>query len=238
MSTITYATPPTTNNEKEVDAVTIDCLVFGLNNGKLEVLRVKHAAGIAQGHWGFPGGWIHGDEDLNDAAARILQTLTGVDNTYLEQLQTFGKADRYPGKRVITVAYYALVKPEHYHIVAGFSVSDVKWAPLEECKNMIFDHDEILQVGLSRLKTRVKLEPIGFNLLPQKFTLLQLQELYETVLNIKLDKSNFRRKILKMGLLIQCDEKQQNVAHRAANLFKFDKDKYDELTRNGFVFDV
>lgn len=233
-----YAENTPREHVDEVDAVTIDCLVFGLYRGELKVLLVRHGEGIKEGQWGLPGGWIHQDEDLDEAAARLLNTLTGVKDTYLEQFRAFGAPDRYPGKRVITIAYYALVKPEHYHIVAGFTASEVKWEPLHHCTNLIFDHADILIGGLQRLRTRVRTEPIGFNLLPEKFTLLQIQELYETVLDIELDKSNFRRKLLKMGLLVKCDEKQQNVAHRAANLYRFDQQKYQELRRGGFSFDL
>lgn len=211
------------NPQEIIETISIDCLIFGLNKGQLEILLVKHGEGIREGDWGLPGGWIKHDEDLDDAAYRLLHDLTGLEHIYLEQFRAFGRADRYPEKRVVTIAYYALVRPEHYHVVAGFTASDVRWEKLSECKGLVYDHDEILGATLEHLKNKICREPIGFNLLPTKFTLLQLQELYEAILGVKLDKPNFRRKMIRTGLLIPCDEKQKDVPHRAAALYRFDK---------------
>jgi 8-oxo-dGTP diphosphatase len=215
------------NAQEIIETISIDCLIFGLHQGQLEILVVKHAEGIRKGDWGLPGGWIKHDEDLDDAAYRLLHDLTGLENIYLEQLKAFGSADRYPVERVVTIAYYALVRPEHYHIVAGFTASDVQWRKLENCKGLVYDHNEILDAGLEHLKSKICREPVGFNLLPTKFTLLQLQELYEAILGVKLDKPNFRRKMIKTGLLIPCDEKQKDVPHRAAALYRFNKKAID-----------
>jgi hypothetical protein len=219
---------PIVQNDKMqdiVETISIDCLIFGLNQGELEVLLVKHGEGIRAGDWGLPGGWIRNNEDLEDAAYRLLHDLTGLENVYLEQFKAFGRADRYPIKRVLTIAYYALVRPEHYRLMAGFTASDVRWEKLSsfKSKKLIYDHNEILSEGLEHLKSKVCREPIGFNLLPTKFTLLQLQELYEAILGVNLDKPNFRRKMIKAGLLIPCNEKQKDVPHRAAALYRFDK---------------
>lgn len=210
--------------EDIVETISIDCIVFGLNKGQLEILLVQHGEGIREGCWGLPGGWVRENEDLNAAAYRLLHDLTGLEDVYLEQLKAFGRADRYPGKRVVTVAYYALIQPEHYHLVAGFTASDVRWEVVSQCNGLIYDHDEILASGLEHLKNQICREPVGFNLLPDKFTLLQLQELYEVILGVKLDKPNFRRKIKKTDLLIPCNEKQKHVPHRAAALFRFNKE--------------
>lgn len=215
-----------------IETISIDCLIFGLIDGHLEILLVKHGEGIRKGDWGLPGGWIKQDEDLDAAAYRLLHDLTGLENIYLEQFKAFGRADRYPSKRVVTIAYYALVRPEHYHVVAGFTASDVRWEKLSNCKGLIYDHDEIVANGLAYLKNKVCHAPVGFNLLPKKFTLLQLQELYEGVLGVKLDKPNFRRKMMKAGFLIPCDEKQKDVPHRAAALFRFDKKAKQRQLKN------
>lgn len=213
-----------------IETISIDCLVFGLNKGQLEILLVQHGEGIREGCWGLPGGWIRTNEDLDAAAYRLLQDLTGLEDIYLEQLKTFGRAGRYPNRRVVTVAYYALIQPEHYDLVAGFTASDVRWEAVSECNELIYDHNEILASGLEHLKHQVCHEPIGFNLLPEKFTLLQLQELYEVILGVKLDKPNFRRKIKKTGLLVPCNEKQKHVPHRAAALYRFNEDAvYSQL---------
>lgn len=220
-----------------IDALTIDCTIFGFQESKLKVLLVKHADGIIKDQWALPGGWVAYNENVNTAAKRLLRDLTGVKDLYLEQLKAFGNVDRYPVKRVITIAYYALTRPEIYELIPGFTASDAKWFSVDEIKNLPYDHGEILHFSWNRLKWQVKHEPIGFNLLPEKFTLLQLQELYEAILETSLDKPNFRRKIMKMNLLISCREKQAGVSHRAANLYRFDKEVYDKLKEEGFIFE-
>ncbi len=218
--------------------ISIDCLVFGLDNGRLNVLLAKHRAGIRQGQWALPGGHIGSSEDLDDAASRILKDVTGVRDLFLEQLRAFGRADRFPDARVITIAYYALVKQKDYEVVAGGPASDVRWWDIHDVPELVYDHGEILQQGLSSLRHKVRHEPLGFNLLPEKFTLLHLQELYESILDTKLDKPNFRRKMMNMKLLVDCNEKQQNVAHRAAALYRFDESVYQSLKEKGFSFEV
>ncbi len=183
-------------------------------------------------------GWITYEESLDAAANRILYLLTGVNNLFLEQLKAFGSVDRFPTKRVVTVGYYTLIKDTDYDVVAGYTASDVQWFSLNEVPELPYDHDEILTYALDQLKSRVKQEPIGFNLLPEKFTLLQLQNLYESILQIKLDKPNFRRKILGMKLIVDLGEKQNNVSHRAAKLYKFDQEVYQALKEHKFVLDL
>ncbi len=219
-----------------MDDLSIDCVIFGFTNG-LEVLLVKHGEGISEGKWALPGGWINTDESLDAAAYRILYLLTNVENIYLQQLKAFGSVDRFPTKRVVTVAYYSLIKAADFNLVAGFTASDAKWFKPERIPPLPYDHREILDFAFSTLKKQVKQEPIGFNLLPEKFTLFQLQNLYESILGIKLDKPNFRRKILGMKLLIDCNEKQDDVSHRAAKLYRFDKEVYDSLKDRKFVLD-
>lgn len=223
---------------KIIEALSIDCLIFGFKKSELDILLVKHGEGISKGNWALPGGWIKYNEDIDEAANRILKDLTGVSNIYLEQLRAFGETDRYPTKRVITLAYYALIKPEDYTLHAGFTASDAKWFKLSEIPSLPYDHNAILKNGLQHLRHRVRHEPIGFNLLPKKFTLLQLQELYEAILQQKLDKPNFRRKLIKMNLLATCKEKQTHVSHRAANLYRFDKKIYKQLAEKGFSFEL
>ena len=166
-----------------------------------------------------------------------MYVLTGVEKLYLEQLKAFGNVARYPTKRVITIAYFALTRPENYELIPGFTASDAQWFDIHNIPQLPYDHDDILRFGWKSLKRKVKYEPIGFNLLPRKFTLLQLQELYEAILETTLDKPNFRRKIMKMELLLPCDEKQHGVSHRAANLFRFDQKIYNQLKNNVFIFE-
>ena len=220
-----------------MNAITIDCVIFGFDKGSLEVLLIEHAEGIRKGEWGLPGGWIHENESIDNAAHRLLADLTGLDNIYLEQLKAFGEPDRFPLGRVITIGYYALVKREDYNIRAGFTASDAKWYKIADVPNLIYDHNQILNYSLTNLQTRVKQAPIGFNLLPEKFTLLELMQLYEEILGVEMDKSNFRRKILRMKLLVALGEKQKEVSHRAAELYEFDPKIYEKLTKKGFNFE-
>jgi ADP-ribose pyrophosphatase YjhB (NUDIX family) len=225
-------------SDKIIDALSIDCLIFGFRDGALDILLIKHAEGISKGKWALPGGWIQYNEDVDQAAHRILKSLTGVSDIYLEQLRSFGNVNRYPDKRVITIAYYALVNADNYALNPGFTASDAQWFNIHESPKLPYDHNQILNFGFGHLKHKVRHEPIGFNLLPKKFTLHQIQQLYEAILETELDKPNFRRKLLNMNLLVPCHEKQQAVSHRAANLYRFDKKIYDQLTEKGLSFEL
>ncbi len=220
-----------------MNSITIDCVIFGFDKGMLEVLLVQHGEGIRKGEWGLPGGWIREEESIDNAAHRLLGDLTGLDDIYLEQLKAFGEPDRFPLGRVITIGYFALIKREDYNVRAGFTASDAKWYKISEIPKLIYDHNKILDYSLEHLRNRVRQAPVGFNLLPEKFTLFELMKLYEEILGIEMDKSNFRRKILKMKLLVQLDEKQKDVSHRAAKLYEFDQKIYEKLTKKGFNFE-
>ncbi len=218
-------------------SISVDNVILGCRDGVLEVCLIQHGDGPVKGEWGLPGDWIQDGESLEDAAIRTLRTRTGIDDIFLEQLHTFSALDRYPGERVITTAYYALVRPQDYAAVAGAHEMDAKWFAVKELPTLMFDHNEILQRGIERLQQKVRFEPIGFKLLPPKFTLAELQKLYEAVLDVNLNKPNFRRKILSKNLLVDCKEKQKGGAHRAASLYRFDNDVYQDLTQRGFSFE-
>ena len=223
--------------EAVLESVTIDSVVFGFEKGHLEILLVKHGRGIKKGEWGLPGGWIKRDEGIDQAASRLLKELTGIEDIYLEQLKAFGAPDRFPLGRIITIGYYALINKEQYDIKAGYTASEAQWFRMDKIPDLIYDHGEILKFSIKKLRLQVKQAPIGFNLLPEKFTLLQLMQLYEEILGIKLDKPNFRRKFLKMKLLVDLKEKEMNVPHRAAKLYIFDDEVYKKLTEKGFNFE-
>lgn len=225
------------NKESTNEGITIDCVIFGFNKQSLEILLVQHAEGESIGKWGLLGGWMRKEESADDAAQRILYELTSLDNIYLEQLKAFTDPNRVSSQRVVTIAYYTLVNREDYNIKASATLREAKWFKIKDIPSLIFDHNEILDFSLTQLRNRVRQAPIGFNLLPEKFTLLQLMHLYEEILSIELDKSNFRRKILHMKLLVPLDEKQQDVSHRAAKLYKFDAEIYEKLTEKGFNFE-
>jgi 8-oxo-dGTP diphosphatase len=219
-------------------ALTVDAVVFGLDDEDLKVLLVRRALEPFQGQWALPGGFVRVEESLEDAVRRELQEETGIAQLFLEQLYTFGAVDRDPRERVVTVAYYALVKLSDHRIQAATDARDAAWFAVPEARGLAFDHDHILAVALERLKGKVHYQPIGFELLPPQFTLSQLQRLYETILETQLDKRNFRKKILGMGLLVALDEVQKDVAHRAARLYRFDRKKYQQLQKRGFHFEI
>lgn len=221
-------------------AVTVDCVVFGLDLAAddLKVLLIQRKKDPFAGRWAFPGGFVEEHETLEQSAKRELQEETGIAKLYLEQLYTFGDPGRDPRGHTVTVAYYALVKLADHAAVASDDAQAVDWFPASKPPKLAFDHDKILKVAIDRLRGKVRYQPIGFELLPQKFTLGQLQRLYEIVLERELDKRNFRKKIAAMGLLIELEETQQDVAHRAAKLYRFDKDRYKDLVKQGFNFEI
>lgn len=219
-------------------ALTVDAVVFGLDEEDLKVLLVERDLEPFKGRWALPGGFVHEDEGLDEAARRELQEETGLERIFLEQLYTFGDVGRDPRGRVVSVAYYALVKLGDHKVRAATDAREASWFPVWDPPSLAFDHDRILQTALTRLKGKVRYQPIGFELLPAKFTLTQLQRLYETILERPLDKRNFRKKLLAMELLVELDEVEQDVAHRAARLYRFDRRKYQQLEKDGFNFEL
>ncbi|SEM22486.1 8-oxo-dGTP diphosphatase [Stigmatella aurantiaca] len=219
-------------------AVTVDCVVFGLDEEDLKVLLIQRGAEPFAGKWALPGGFVQMDESLEEAARRELEEEAGIRPSHLEQLYTFGAPGRDPRGRVITVAYFVLVKLSDYRPRASSDAREAAWFSVWDTPKLAFDHAEVLTTALQRLKGKVRYQPIGFELLPPKFTLTQLQRLYETVLERQLDKRNFRKKILAMDLLEELDEVEQDVSHRAARLYRFDHRKYKQLEKAGFNFEL
>jgi 8-oxo-dGTP diphosphatase len=217
-------------------ALAVDCVVFGLDERDLKVLLIQRKLQPFQHTWALPGGFVRLDETVDEAAQRELREEAGVTDVYLEQLYTFGALDRDPRERVVTVAYYALAKLGDHRIRAATDAMGVGWFGLDDLPKLAFDHADIVQQGHERLRGKVRYAPIGFELLPQRFSLTQLQRLYEIILGTALDKRNFRKKILAMDLLVETDEVEQGVRHRAARLYRFDRRKYDRLTKQGFEF--
>jgi 8-oxo-dGTP diphosphatase len=181
---------------------------------------------------------VHVEESLDEAAARELREEAGVSPAFMEQLYTFGDVARDPRERVVSVAYYTLVKLSDHKVRAATDAADAAWFSVTELPSLAFDHPRIVDVALERLKSKVRYQPIGFELLPTKFTLSQLQRLYEVVLERELDKRNFRKKVLSMDILVETDEVEKDVAHRAARLYRFDERKYKRLVKSGFNFEI
>lgn len=219
-------------------AFTVDNVIFGFDEGDLKVLLIKRGEEPYAGQWALPGYFVYPNEELDRAAIRVLEELTGIRNVYLEQVKTFGKVNRHPFGRVITVAYLSLIKISRYTIQPASIALKAQWHSVSEVKELAFDHMDILQACFNQLKKSVRSRPIGYQLLPQKFTLTQLQHLYEAILETELDKRNFRKKILSMNLLIDLQEYQEGVAHRPAKLYQFDRDKYESFLEEGFLLEV
>lgn len=213
-------------------AVSVDCVIFGFDNDELKVLLIKSDLNEFKGMWSLLGDIVHPDEELDQAAYRVLKTRTGLDKVYMEQVQTFGGVHRHPAGRVITVAYYSLVNIEH-NVLKKHS-HELQWHTLKDVQEMAFDHKEILQCCYERLKHKVIEQPVGFNLLPKKFSLRELQNLYEAILDVKLDRRNFRKKFLSMDLLIDLNEEEDDVPHRPARLYEFNFEKYEMKKKKYF----
>ncbi len=219
-------------------SVTVDCVLFGLDADRLQVLLIRRKSAPFKDRWALPGGFVDEGETLEDAARRELAEETGLSDIFLEQLYSFGDPGRDPRGWTISVAYYGLVSMRHHAPVAASDASEAVWKDATSVRRLAFDHDKILGVALERLRGKVRYRPIGFELLPRKFTLSQLQRLYEVILERTLDKRNFRKKLLAMDLLVELDEKQRDVSHRAARLYRFDQRKYQRLEKAGFNFEL
>ena len=221
-------------------AFSIDNVIFGFDEGDLKVLLIKRGADPYKGLWALPGDLIYPNEGLETAAKRVLQELTGLSNVYLEQVHTFGAVDRHPLGRVITIAYFSLIKVSDFTLTPSSFAQKAKWHSVAKAQKqqLAFDHNDILNTCFNTLKSRLRVRPVGFELLPPKFTLTELQHLYEAVLRTKLDKRNFRKKILSMNLLIDLEEMQEGVPHRPAKLYKFDKERYKKFEAEGFNFEL
>ncbi len=214
-------------------ALTVDCVIFGLDAGSvLKVLLIQRANEPYLGYWALPGGFVGIDEDLEAAALRELEEETGVRDVYIEQFHTFGRPDRDPRGRVVSVAHYALVNLEDHPVHPSSDARCVQWFEIDQLPPLAFDHDEIMVVAIECLRQKVRHEPVVFELLPAVFTLTQLQQIYEKVMGVQegFNKRNFRSRILKTGLLKEVG-KQEGVAHRPAKLYSFDKVAWERMRR-------
>lgn len=217
---------------------TADCVIFGFEEGEIKVLLVERNEYPYKGWWGLPGFFVEQSETIDSAVERILYEHTGLRNIFMEQLYTFGDLKRHPQGRVITVAYYAMLRLKGQSTLKPHSdyVRQAVWHPLEKLPELAFDHANIIECSLEKIRRKIKYSPIAFELLPEKFTLTQLQKVYEAIWGYTLDKRNFRKKMLNYNILKELDEKQKGVSYRAAKLYKFDKRKYAKLFQNELSF--
>lgn len=225
-------------NELFVYGFSVDCVVFGYNQGNIQVLLIERGAEPYKNQWALPGDLVNNNENFRKAAKRILFKLTGLKKIYLEQFFAFGEPQRHPAGRVATVGYFSLVKNIDYHPVASSWALQTQWIDINNLPELAFDHQKIIKKAIKTLRKKVKTEVLGFELLPEKFTLSELQSLYEALLGDTFDKPNFRKKVLGMKILTPLNELQTNVSHRPAKLFQFNKAEFDIKQKSGFEFDL
>lgn len=215
--------------------IAVDCIIFGFDGKELKVLLIKRGFAPQQGQWSLMGGFVDTHESVDAAAIRILDQLTGLSHIYLEQLHCFGEVNRDPGGRVVSVAYFALIKIDDYS-QSLMQQHHAEWVSLSQLPPLVFDHAQMIGLAKERLQQKVAVNPIGFALLPDKFTLQQLQSLYEAIYETVLDKRNFTKKILSMGYLQKLEEKEKTSSRKGAFYYVFDKNKYEDFNKQGVMF--
>jgi len=207
-------------------ALSVDCVIFGFDENKLKVLLIRSDLKKFHGRWSLLGDLVKPEQDLDAAAYEILKQRTGLHDVYLEQVHTFGDVHRHPAGRVVTTAYCSLINVQHHKL--KILDNELHWHEVESVKDLAFDHQKIFERCYTWLQKRVQEHPLGLSLLPNKFSLRELQNLYEAILNIKLDRRNFRKKFFAMDFLVDMNEDEQNVPHRPGRLYKFDYEKYEK----------
>ena len=219
--------------------VTVDAVVFGYDASEgISILLIKRKNPPFKGDWAIPGGFVDKGESLEDAVYRELKEETGIEVNYLEQLYTFGEPDRDPRKRIISVAYYGLVKPDAFVVHAADDADDADWFKIDKLPPLAFDHKKILEMALFRLRNKITYEPVGFELLDEKFPFSALHKLYETLYGKSIDRRNFKKKFLSLGILKELELQKSIGRGRPGNLYKFDKKKYFKLKEQGIVFEI
>jgi len=219
--------------------VAVDCIIFGYDilEKEIKLLLFKRIVEPAKGRWSLAGGFVEPDESLDDAASRILRKLTGLESVYMKQSFAYGETKRDPGDRVISIAYFALITIRDINKELA-EKNGVSWRSLSKLPELIFDHPVMVKRALYELQNQIKIRPVGFELLPEKFTLVQLQDLYAAIYQRNVDKRNFRKKILSMGILEKLDEKERETSKKGAYYYKFNENTYNRLIQNGFYFNL
>jgi len=207
-------------------ALSVDCVIFGFDENKLKVLLIRSDLKKYLGKWSLLGDLVRPGEDLDASAYRILKQRTGLSDVYLEQVHTFGSVNRHPAGRVVTVTYCSLINVQHHKL--NILDNELHWHDIKNVTDLAFDHQQIFDTCYKRLQKRIQEHPLGFNLLPKKFSLRDLQNLYEAILDTKMDRRNFRKKFFSMDFLIDIDEMEQDVPHRPGKLYKFNFEKYEK----------
>ena len=213
-------------------AVTADCVIFGFDGVSIKVLLIQRGIEPYKGQWAFPGGFLQMDETVEECAKRELEEETGLKSASVEQFYTFSAVNRDPRERVITIAHYALVRLSE--VKGGDDAASAQWFAMNEIPSLAFDHERILRMAVKRLKERICFEPIGFELLSEVFTMTELQNLYEAILEVKFDRRNFYNKMLKLGILSEAEPRPAGASRRTPTKYRFNAEKYTELKQKGF----
>lgn len=223
--------------QKDRMYVATDCIIFGFDSGRLKLLIFKRRIKPFVGEWSLIGSFVKLNEDVNQAAKRVLHEITGLDNVFMEELKSYGVAERDPGFRVVSIGQYALIRISEYdkELVEKHGAH---WYELEDLPNLVLDHNQMVKDALERIKRKARYKPIGFELLPEKFTIPQLQQLYEAIYQKELDSRNFRKKVLSLNVLVKLDEKDKSSSKRGAYLYKFDDHTYRQLLKSGYNFEI
>ena len=218
--------------------LTVDAVVFGYDSGNISVLLVKRKYEPFKDGWALPGGFVLENENLEEAVQRELVEETGVKINYLEQLYTFGDLERDPRGRVVSIAYFGLVKPNAFNLRASTDAEEAEWFSIKKLPKLAFDHKKILKIAIERLQGKITYEPIGFELLDKKFPFSDLEKLYTTLLDRQIDRRNFKKKITSLKVLDELDEKVSIGRGRPASLFSFNKKRYFQLKKEGIIFEI
>ena len=223
---------------KQSIRLSVDAVVFGYEEAHISIVLIKRKYKPFKGQWAIPGGFALNDESLEEAVERELQEETGIKINYLEQLYTFGSPSRDPRGRVVSVAYFGLVRPDAFKIVAATDAEQVQWFSINDLPELAFDHKYILEKAIKRLQDKITYQPIGFELLDKKFPFSDLEKLYATVLGRAIDRRNFRKKIINLNILDELDEKVSKGSGRPANLFQFNPERYFKRKEEGIIFEI
>tara|TARA_R110001583_G_scaffold123127_3_gene274525 strand:- start:14538 stop:15242 length:705 start_codon:yes stop_codon:yes gene_type:complete len=224
-------------NTQQNILIAVDCIIFGFTSNKLKLLLFKRKVEPAKGSWSLIGAFIKNDQSINDGAKQILFETTGLKDIYLEQLKTYGEVLRDPAQRVISITYYSLISVQDFEL-ESVEKYDAHWFDLEEIPDLIFDHSKMVQDAIEHLRNKAKHQPIGFNLLPDFFTIPELQSLYESIYQRNLDSRNFRKKILSLDILSKTEKKDKSGSKKGAFLYCFNKDKFETLISKGLNFEI
>lgn len=219
--------------------VAVDAVIFGyFDKQDLQILLIKRKIDPFKGGWALPGGLVLDDENLDDAVKRELYEEAGIKPDFLEQLYTFGNVGRDPRNRVVSVAYLGLVNPSYHELFADSDAEDAQWFSVNKLPSLAFDHKSIIDIALKRLRTKLQYQPIGFNLLNEEFPFSDLENLYRTIIGREIDRRNFRKKIMSYGLLNETEHVKKEGSGRPGKLFTFNQEKYEELEKEGFYFEI